>query len=78
MIQDIVKLIEKDLAKFSNWFNRKDLPEIKKHIDNGTNMMILSHFVIEEAGYWISQNYTISATSLEHFFEDLEEWIEEN
>lgn len=77
-IQDIVKLIEKDLAKFSNWFNRKDLPEIKKHIDNGTNMMILSHFVIEEAGYWISQNYTISATSLEHFFEDLEEWIEEN
>lgn len=77
-IQDVIKLIEKDFVKFSNWFNRKDLPEIKKHIDQGTNMMILSHFVIEEASYWISQNYTISAASLEHFFEDLEEWIEES
>lgn len=76
-IQDVVKLIEKDPVKFSSWFSRKDLPEIKKHINQGTNLMILSHFVIEEASYWISQNYTISAASIEHFFEDLDEWIQQ-
>lgn len=76
-IQDVVKLIEKDPVKFSNWFNQKDLATIKKHIDQGTNMMILSHFVIEEASYWISQNYTIDKASIEHFFEDLDEWIQQ-
>lgn len=76
-IQDVVKLIEKDPVKFSSWFSRKDLPEIKKHINQGTNLMILSHFVIEEASYWINQNYTISAASIEHFFEDLDEWIQQ-
>ena len=76
-IQDVVKLIEKDPVKFSSWFSRKDLATIKKHIDQGTNMMILSHFVIEEARYWISQNYSISTASLEHFFEDLDEWIQQ-
>lgn len=80
LISDIIKQIEKNPTKFSEWFVEYQFNTIRKHIDEGTNLMILSHFVLEQAACSNYPGYSINESFLFHFFEDLDDNIakEEN
>lgn len=76
-IKDLIKYIENDPAEFSTWFIKNDFNTIKKHLNQGTNLMILSHYVIEEAAYWTSQGYAVENSLIFDFFDELNDNIEE-
>lgn len=76
-IKDIIKHIENDPADFSNWFAKQDFSTIKRHLNQETNLMILSHYVIEEAAYWTSQGYVVENSLIFDFFDELNDNIEE-
>lgn len=76
-IKDLIKYIENDPAEFSTWFIKNDFNTIKKHLNQGTNLMILSHYVIKEATYWTSQGYAVENSLIFDFFDELNDNIKE-